>query len=58
MLDHEGFFTAFRMPGQRAVREATAPRLIHDIHDAARRLESKRADPKTKDQHGTLHCDG
>jgi hypothetical protein len=56
MLDNEGFLTAFRMPSQRAIREATAPRLVYRIHDSAGRLQSKRADPKAKDHHGARHC--
>jgi hypothetical protein len=43
------------VPGQRAVREATAPRLVYGIHDPAWRPESKRADPKAKEQHGARH---
>jgi len=56
MLDHEGFLAAFRMPGQRAICEATVPGLIHGIHDPAWRPQSKRADPKAKEQHGARHC--
>jgi hypothetical protein len=56
MLDHEGFLAAFRVPGQRAVGEATAPGLVHGVHDPAWRPEPERADPEAKEQHGTRHC--
>src|SRR3984957_19431657 len=55
MLDHEGLFTAFRMPGQRAVREPAPPRLVHYVHHAARRPQPERADPKAEDHHRARH---
>lgn len=55
VFDHKGFLTAFWVPGQRDICEATPPGLIDAIRDATGRIDSQRADPQAKDQHRVRH---
>ena len=55
MLDQEELFAAFRVTGERAIRESSAVWLLDDVDDAYRRPQREYADPQVQDGDRIFH---